>query len=272
MAPPAITIVGHLNIDINRYPHKPEEVLPGGAAYFVVLAASLLNPSLGVVTTLGPDFPLDTLGSRVRLDGARKVDTPASKSIQTYFDENNPSKRDLELFNGAAQLLKPEDIPLSWLQESQWIHIATMPPVHQLPFMKYLREHHVKGTVSVDTDISFLKQAELQPIIEESFKLADVVFMNRYEYEILGDKINEYPTVVVKKDAEGAMLFERGKQVAEAKAPTTDCVDATGAGDIFAGTYIAETVNGKPAAEALRMAVEKATYSVSQTGVEHLLQ
>ena len=272
MEPPAITIVGHLNIDINRYPNKPDEILPGGAAYFVALAASLLNSSVGVVTALGTDFPVETLGKRVRMDGAKKVDIEASKSIQTYFDVNDPGKRDLELFQGAAQLLKPEDIPAAWMHDSKWIHVATMPPAIQLPFMKFLREQNVKATVSVDTDISFMKDEANRPIIEESFKLADIVFINRYEYEILKDKLGEFPVVVVKKDADGALLFKKGIQVAEAKAPSTDCVDATGAGDIFAGTYIAEIVNGKNEEEALAKAVEQATTSVSKPGVTHLLK
>lgn len=271
MESPAITIIGYLNIDINRYPNKPEEILPGGAAYFVVLAASLCNPSVGIVSAIGNDFPIEKLGNRIRLDGAIKMDIPASKSIQTYLDMNDFSKRDLELFEGASQKLKPEDIPADWIQESKWIHVATMPPEIQLPFMKYLREKGAKATISVDTDISFLKLEKYQPIIEEIFSFADVVFMNRHEYEILKGVIHNYPTAVVKKDQDGAMIFKKGKQTETVEAPKVECVDATGAGDIFAGTYMAEIVNGKSEKEALTKAVEKATFSVSKSGIDHLL-
>lgn len=270
MESPAITIVGYLNIDINRYPNKPEEILPGGAAYFVVRAASLLNSSVGIVSCIGNDFPLEKLGANIRLDGAKKLDMPASKSIQTYLDINDFSKRDLDLFDGASQKLKPQDIPDEWLHNSKWIHIATMPPDIQLPFMKYLREQNTKSIVSVDTDISFLKQDKYKKIIEESFSLADVVFMNRHEYEIERDRMNSYKVAVVKMDSDGAMLFKEGVQVETVTAPKTDCVDATGAGDIFAGTYMAEIVNGKSEKEAITKAVEQATYSVSQSGMDHL--
>jgi sugar/nucleoside kinase (ribokinase family) len=271
MESPKITIVGYLNIDINRYPGKPEEILPGGAAYFVVLAASLFNSSVGIVSTIGNDFPIEKLGPNIRLDGAKKLDMPASKSIQTYHDANDFSKRDLELFEGAGQKLKPEDIPADWIQESKWIHVATMPPEIQLPFMKYLREKDTKATISVDTDFSFLKQEKYKPLIEEIFSFADVVFMNRYEYEFLKDAIKEYPTTVVKKDSDGAELYKKGVRVEATGAPETECIDATGAGDIFAGTYMAEIVNGKSEKEALKKAVEQATMSVSKIGIDHLL-
>jgi sugar/nucleoside kinase (ribokinase family) len=76
---------------------------------------------------------------------------------------------------------------------------------------------------------------------------------------------------VVKKDSDGAELYKKGVRVEATGAPETECIDATGAGDIFAGTYMAEIVNGKSEKEALKKAVEQATMSVSKIGIDHLL-
>jgi sugar/nucleoside kinase (ribokinase family) len=100
---------------------------------------------------------------------------------------------------------------------------------------------------------------------------ADLVFMNRAEGEILKDLIPEIPFVVVKKDAEGAELYQRGGLVRRVSAPRVTVVDVTGAGDVFAGTLLGRIASGQTIVAALQDAVETASLSVTQEGVAHLL-
>jgi ribokinase len=67
----------------------------------------------------------------------------------------------------------------------------------------------------------------------------------------------------------GALLFDEAGQ-ASAPAPVVDCVDATGAGDCFAGVFVAAWLNGTPPRTALPLAVAAASRSVTVMGAQEL--
>ncbi len=71
--------------------------------------------------------------------------------------------------------------------------------------------------------------------------------------------------VVVKLDAEGA-LVPVGKGFLHLPAPPVEAVDATGAGDAFAGVFLAGVLAGLPPAEAGRRAVRAASWVVGRLG------
>ncbi len=80
--------------------------------------------------------------------------------------------------------------------------------------------------------------------------------------EILGRGVR---TVVVKKGAEGASVYEAGG-VTDLPAHQVEEVDPTGAGDTFAATYVAAWLRGLPAAEALRLSNAAGALAVGRKG------
>lgn len=271
MAFPKLVVIGFTNIDVNITPSK-ETILPGGAAFFVAIAASLYLKNVGLVTRVGNDFDPDFLLKRVLKGGVKLIaDKPTARSTQTYHSDTDLTQRSITLVGGVAQDLNPGDIPTGWLEHAEYIHIGTMPPAQQASFLKHVLLHRQpRAIISIDTDQFFFDQPTLIPIIENNFKQADLIFTNRVEYQHLKQIVDTHPWAVVKQDKGGAYILQEGKKVAEAAAPRVEAVDVTGAGDIFAGTFLAETIQGNGLQKSLESAVDQASKSVTAEGVMHL--
>jgi ribokinase len=79
----------------------------------------------------------------------------------------------------------------------------------------------------------------------------------------LGDRTGA--PVAVTLGSEGALLVE-GDELTRLPAPRVDAVDATGAGDTFAGAFAAELAAGADTGRAARVAVAAASLSVTRAG------
>lgn len=75
-----------------------------------------------------------------------------------------------------------------------------------------------------------------------------------------------YGTAVVKLGSEGALLARRGRVVARAASPAADVVDSTGAGDAFAGGFLAGLLSGLAPEDALHKGCEAGSIAVTQVG------
>lgn len=271
MAYPKLLVIGFTNIDVNITPSK-QTVLPGGAAFFVAVAASRYIPDVGLVTRVGNDFDSEFLLSRVIKTGVKFIsDKPTTTSIQTYYSDTDLTQRDIELKDGAASDLNPQDIPSGWIENAEIIHIATMPPSQQSSFLKeVIKRKKPQTLISIDTDQFFFNQKELIPIIETNFKKADLIFANRVEYTLLQTLIEKHPFAVIKQDKGGAFVLKAGQKLSAAIAPKVSAIDVTGAGDIFAGTFLAQQVLHKNLSDNLDIAVKQASASVTAEGIQHL--
>lgn len=270
MKTPELIIVGYTNIDVNITPTRTT-IQPGGAAYFVSLAASLFNKNVGLVTRVGNDFDCDFLLSRVNHDGIKFIaNKNTSQSIQYYQSDTDHTQREIVLKKGVAEDLVSTDIPENWLINSKIIHIATMPPLAQREFLTYIKNKNYKGLISCDTDYSFLKQLDLRKVIIHNFNLCDIVFMNNNEYKLLFDQT--FKLSVVKKDKDGALILSDNKIIAQCKTSKVKAIDSTGAGDIFAGVFLANLVQSKTYHYCLKRACKIATQSVEKDGIDHLFK
>ena len=100
---------------------------------------------------------------------------------------------------------------------------------------------------------------------------ADLVFANTLEYDLLLRMCDPPREVVVKKGAQGAVYRSSGQSVA-ATAPIVDVVDPTGAGDAFAGAYLARRLDGASHAAALSDACRVGAAAVESFGADALLR
>lgn len=269
---PELGIIGYTNIDVNRNPGG-ETVLPGGAAYFAALAASRIMPNVGLITRIGYDFDATFLRTRVLPEGIYLDNIkPTGRSTQVYNSEDDPTNRDVFFEPGASADLSGEDIPPQWLAGLKMVHVATMKPVQQAEVVAFLRRRAPHIQISMDTDHSLLQQEASRNKIIETLSLVDLMFVNRKEYELLKQAVDRLAHAVVKLDKDGAMYLSRGVPIMQMKTDPATVVDATGAGDILAGTFLAGKQTGLPDAQALRMAIDVASLSVQQTGVAHLFE
>jgi sugar/nucleoside kinase (ribokinase family) len=223
------------------------------------------------VTRIGDDFDASFLSTRVAPFGLKVIpDGNTTTCITTYYSETDLTDRNMELIGGVSTDVVPEDIPTPWLTSATYIHITLMPPQQQYPFITFLRKHAPQTKLSIDSDVYVLRTPESIKLVERNFALVDTIFANRVEYGILKDVIHRAPEAVVKLDEDGAIYLRSGKMQAKARARKVTPIDVTGAGDIFAGTFLACRTKGETVQESLTHATNAATDSVTQQGVMHL--
>ena len=93
---------------------------------------------------------------------------------------------------------------------------------------------------------------------------ADLVVANRYEAEVVG----EQPLLAVTMGAEGAVLLERGQEIARARPPRVETVDGTAAGDAFTACLVVSLLEEREPEEALRRACAAGALAASRFGAQ----
>jgi ribokinase len=92
----------------------------------------------------------------------------------------------------------------------------------------------------------------------------DLLIVNELEYEV----VSQGKLVAVTYGAEGAALFEHGREVARARPPRVDAVDGTAAGDSFAACLVVSLLEGRPREEALVRACAAGALAASRHGAQ----
>lgn len=281
---PRFVIIGYVNHDINRYPDGSVKSSVGGGAYFAALAASRVLPDVGLVTRVGHDFDLGCINRYLNCQAVRQLaEGKTASSIQTYNDPNDLSDRSIQLEPGVNPQIGVSDIPDAWMESVHVVLVSTMIPQQQVAIVSELvrsrrdRGFQMEGMafkaplIAVDSDLCWLQSEESAHAVRRLMSMADIAFMNRAEGKILEDLIPQIPLVVLKRDADGAEIYQRGVSRVHIPAPQVEVVDVTGAGDVFAGTFLAHVACGTVISHALEAAVRIASRSVTKEGVAHLL-
>jgi cytidine kinase len=262
---PVLSIYGHVGFDISITP-TDEVKLPGGAAYYASLAASTFTDSVGIVTVIGSDFPVEYLRSlNIDMSGITLLDGCSATFYQQYNSNNSVLK-----FHGSLNVcekLSPSMIPESFLQ-SRIFFLATAPPSQQQQALDWLIEKKFGGIISVDTTMAYVDEFNL--LLSEYHERIDIVFINIDEYQALRCLPIPKKTVVVKKGAEGASFWRNGDWVSISTRVISRVRTTTGAGDVLAGACLAGIASGIDFETALLQGVKLATESVTEFGVEHL--
>ena len=102
--------------------------------------------------------------------------------------------------------------------------------------------------------------APARPLVVEP----DLVVVNRYEAEVVG----EQPLLAVTMGEEGAVLLERGKEIARARPPRVVAIDGTAAGDAFTACLVVSLLEGRDPEEALRRACAAGALAASRFGAQ----
>jgi ribokinase len=92
----------------------------------------------------------------------------------------------------------------------------------------------------------------------------DLLIVNRLEHEL----VSRGKLVAVTYGADGAALFEDGREVARAAPPRVDAVDGTAAGDAFAACLVVSLLEGRDRREALARACAAGALAASKLGAQ----
>jgi ribokinase len=249
----SLTVVGSINLDlvtrVERLPRPGEtlsgatlERVPGGKGANQAVAAARLGANVSMVGCVGADPMAEEAlaglrGAGVQLD-VREVEAPTGVAIILVADDG---ENVIVVVPGAnahvggftvtgsvlCQLEIPDEAVKEARQQSQWLCVNAAPA---------------------------------RPLVV----VADLVVVNRYEAEVVGDQ----PLLAVTMGEEGAVLLERGNEIARARPPSVVAMDGTAAGDAFTACLAVSLLEGREPEDALRRACAAGAIAASQFGAQ----
>lgn len=133
-------------------------------------------------------------------------------------------------------------------------------------FITFLKSK-TKAKLSIDTLEQYVQRWPKEVL--RNFSLVDLIFVDRREQQLIGSLKKK--NIVIKKGSDGAEYIYNNRVIKMA-APKVKVVDKTGAGDVLAGVFLVLLAKGKKPVFALEKAVNLASKSVTQFGIDFLLE
>ncbi len=258
---------------------------PGGSAANVAVWASRCGLETAFVGKVGRDRFGELAADELGFEGVDTylVHTEAhlTGSVAVWIDHEG--QRSMVSGKGADHYLLPSELPLDLLGSTRHVHLTAWSFFADPPRAAARRAashgRRAGATVSFDPgSFQMIEQMGVESFLACTRDLGiDLLFPNHEEGSVLTgrrepDEIvralaDLYPgaLVALKLDARGALVLERG--VATPIAPhSNNLVDATGAGDAFAGAFLSRWLGGRPAAEAAAYATRISEWVIERVG------
>ncbi|MCK4537810.1 MAG: sugar kinase [Candidatus Krumholzibacteria bacterium] len=269
----SIVIVGSVAFDTIETPQERVERAIGGSATYSSMIASLFCP-VKLVGVVGEDFRAE---HRAVLE-AKGIDLEGLETVEggkTFFWEGrygaDPNERDTLVTElNVFETFKPV-LPESW-RGSGFLFLGNIDPDLQIDVLDQMKE----GTVSGCDTMNFWIEGKPESLRRLLSKV-DILFVNDGEARQISGESNLLhagkailemgpSVVVIKKGEHGAMLMTGDMKFITPAFPLESVMDPTGAGDTFAGGFMAcLAAAGKVDSESLKRAMVYGTVSASFT-------
>ncbi len=275
-------MVGSANRDIvftvERIPRPGETMLATSAAKYAggkglnqAVAAARAGAAATFIGALGRDEDGDALADTIREESiadrlVRRTDDPTGQAfiVVDGFGENTiivasgangsfsaVGAADREAIGAASVVLLQLELPLERVAEV------------------------VEAAAALGTTV-MLNAAPARELPRELIGRLDYLIVNEHEACAIGgsDRLGVASAtlaslvdrVVVTLGSAGAVLYDRGAELARVPAPRVTAVDTTGAGDTFCGAFAAAIADGRDYEDAARFATAAAALSVQTIG------
>lgn len=260
---PRVCVVGSVNLDlVARCEHLPrpgETVtdaqfarVPGGKGANQAVAAARLGAEVTMIGAVGHDpYAEEVLVGLQEAGVALDVSVFDAPTGVALILVDRRGENQIVVAPGANAALGPDDLEL--------------PEAEAVLCQMEIPGVTVAAAARAATGFFCLNAAPARPVPVEVLSRADLVVVNRYELDALG----EAPRLTaLTLGAEGAVLLENGKEVARAKPPKVDAVDGTAAGDAFTACLLVSMLEGRDREEALRRACAAGAIAASRPGAQ----
>jgi sugar/nucleoside kinase (ribokinase family) len=233
---------------------------PGGAALYAAVTAHRLGLSVGLLTSHAADFPLEAIPPRIEV-----VSLPAAST--TEFEHGDEDGQRALVLRGRAAPLTPAAVPEDW-RESPIVLLA--PVIDEVD----------PATIGVFTDAAVGADAQgwlrgVDPdgrVRPRPWAGADVLLRGLQAVFLSAEDVVEgeaawvewfqrVPVGVMTAGSRGALLFVNGERYEVPPRPAVE-VDATGAGDVFAATFMITAARGATPWDAAAVAACAASLAV----------
>jgi len=286
-----VCVVGSANTDmVVKCPHLPapgETVLggrfvtaPGGKGANQAVAAARCGAEVTFVACLGDDALGDQALEHCRAEGIdvswirRVAGTPSGVAL-IFVDD--AGENEIVVVSGANGLLTPADVEAASaaIAAADVLLVQLETPLETIfCALRIAREHGVT---------TILDPAPAQSLSGDLLRLTDLAIPNEHELSVLtgrdvqspGDElaaaerllVSGVGGVIVTLGGRGALVVTRNGSERLAGVPV-EAVDATAAGDAFAGGLAAGLAGGGSLKDALRFATATSALSVTKLGAQ----
>jgi len=228
---PDFVAIGHVTLD--RF---GESTRPGGSALYAAVTAHRLGLSVGLLTSHGDDFPLEVIPSRIEV-----ISVPADET--TVFEHRHEPGGRVSHVRSVASPLTTADVPEDWRDAALTLLAPVVDEVD--PMIATLFTDGAVGAAAqgwvrqVTPDGLVIPRPWQSP--ESLLQSVQALFLSRED--ILGQEaeviewFQRMPVGVLTADRVGALLFVNGERYEVQPRPARE-VDPTGAGDVFAATFL----------------------------------
>ncbi len=252
-------MVGSANVDhvarVKRLPRPGETVsdaeferVPGGKGANQALAAARLGAQVRFVGRIGrDDLPLRSL-ERDGVDVSGVIRDHGETGVALILVDAS-SENVIVVAPGANRRLRPEEVDVGDAD-------AVMSQL-EIPF-EVVRAARAQARFFCLNAAPARDFAGVEPE-------PDLLVVNRYEYERVdpGGSL-----VALTLGADGAVLLERGEEVARAVPPPVTAVDGTAAGDAFCAALVVSLLEGYERGAALARACAAGALAASRAGAQ----
>ncbi len=266
-----LVVLGHVSIDTIVFPDGRKIEMPGGAAAAVATSAALAGARVGLVTKVGEDFPREWLERLARYVDVKGVQILPGRTIHIWviYREDGSVESPVEM--GVAERMGETPIPEDYLK-AELFHIAPIPPEEQLKVMERLEGRRV----SLDFNPTYYEDYRRNPdLLRKLVSRSYAVFPNEREAELItglkdarkaAEELYSWGAelVVITRGERGVLVYDGDFH--EFPALPVKVVDPTGAGDAFAGAFLAGLVKGKTLEECARLGLERAREVLKKRG------
>lgn len=270
--PPGLVVVGNTGQVTVRGRNPPEATMLGGAGFNVAVGALASGASPKLITVVGDDLPLQSLRMVQRLATPTSLARARGRtaSFEIAYIQNKPEPLIRSHYGVARQLTRHA---ISQNYGRAYVHVVCRDPLDSAVVVA-----HVRSTDPGCLSLAF-GYASMQGHLESlgrCLAFADFLFFNEREWALAAPYLRKarYRGYSVETyGGRGAAVRRDGRLLARASsAPVQDMIDPTGAGDVFAGAFLACHQRGGTLRDALDVATVVAAESCSGWGVNALLR
>lgn len=274
----SLLVVGSVALDSIFTPFGETADALGGSAVYFSVAGALLHP-VQVVGVVGDDYPVDEL-ERLAPRGIdwSGVERARGESFRWKgkYSYDLQSRETLETRLGVFAAFEPKLPPAA--RDAEFLFLGNIDPELQLGVLEQVRNPKL---VACDT-MNYWIQSKKEPLMELLSRV-DLLMVNDGEARELSGDWNIHRAgqwilrhgpkrIVIKQGEYGALMMDRERTFYAPAFPLEEVFDPTGAGDAFAGgfmAYLART--GSITEENLRRAMiygaTMGSFAVAQFGI-----
>ena len=241
----SLLVVGSIALDSVATPFGETADAPGGSAVFFSAAGAILHP-VQVVGVVGRDYPLGVLKALekrgVDLSGVQQLEGESFRWKAKYSYDLS-SRETLETRLGVFSEFRPR-LPEKF-RDAKYLFLGNIDPELQLGVLDQVKH---PALVACDT-MNYWIQSKNELVLE-LLRHIDILMVNDSEARELSGDWNVYRAAhwvlergprmtVVKQGEHGALLVSRDATFKVPAYPLQEVFDPTGAGDAFAGGFMA---------------------------------